>query len=116
VRKYHSLLAAYHVLLDDGEKMMSLDMWTEIVKIIRPDMDLNEAKLTFIMMDTSERGSINLKQFLAGAVEALKYDFNEIRREMAVAEAVKAGKSLFGKRLRSFLKKVRGGIRTKTTF
>lgn len=107
VRKYHSLLAAYQVLLDDGEKMMSLDVWTKIVNIIRPDMDQNEAKLTFMLMDISEKGSINLKQFLAGAVEALKYDFNEIRREMAIADAVKAGKSFFGKRLRSFLKKVR---------
>jgi len=106
VRRYHSLLAAYQVLLDDGDKMMSLSMWEEIVKIIRPDMDENGAKLTFLMMDTGETGEINLKKFLGGAVEALKYDFNDIRREMKVTEAVKAGNVILGKKVRSFLKKL----------
>ncbi|GMI08440.1 hypothetical protein TrLO_g4650 [Triparma laevis f. longispina] len=106
VRKYHSLLAAYHVLLDDGNKDMSLAIWVDLVKILRPDVSPGEVKLMFMVMDETQTGSINLKQFLGGAVEALQYDFDDIRREMEINEAISKGKMFFGKKLRTKLKKI----------
>ncbi|GMH62067.1 hypothetical protein TrST_g14170 [Triparma strigata] len=106
VRKYHSLLAAYHVLLDDGNKDMSLQIWVDLVKILRPDVSDAEVKLMFMVMDEEQTGSVNLKQFLGGAVEALQYDFDDIRKGMEINEAISKGKMFFGKKLRSKLKRI----------
>ena len=44
VRRYHSLLAAYHVLLDDGSKNMSLQVWIDLVGMLRKDVDESEIR------------------------------------------------------------------------
>jgi len=106
VRRYHSLLAAYHVLLDDGSKNMSLEVWIDLVGALRKDVDESEMRLMFMVIDTEQTGSVNLKQFLTGAVEALTYDFDDIRKEMEMSEAISKGNMFCGKGVRVRLKRI----------
>jgi hypothetical protein len=105
VRVYHSLLAAYHVLLDDGSKELTIDVWQDLVTVVTGNTE-EEAKLMFLVMDEDESGSINAKEFLAGCVEALNCDFSDIRAAVAEAEALKKGRQMFGKRSRVLVKGV----------
>lgn len=59
------MLAAYHVLLDDGSKDMSLQIWIDLVGVLRHDVEESEIRLMFMVMDTEQKGSVNLKQVRA---------------------------------------------------
>ena len=60
----------------------------------------------FMLMDTEQAGSVNLKQFLTGAVEALTYNFDDIRKEMEMSEAISKGNMFCGKGVRVKLKRI----------
>jgi hypothetical protein len=36
VRRYHALLATYHVLLDDGKRQLNLERWTQLALAVKP--------------------------------------------------------------------------------
>jgi len=165
VRTYHSLLAAYHVLLDDSEKELTLEMWTDLVteikgkvsRMLRPrpprnaqnpqtplvqnaplcdsptsatcshsppplftlyewlrvshlcasqDASPDDARLSFLIMDVDEDGSITVKEFLQGCVHAISYNFEHIRLELKEGEMMRSGKELCGKGARTFVKRI----------
>ena len=105
VEMYNSLLTAYHVILDDSRKLLTLQNWKDLVVILQPDCSEREVKLMFMFMDTEDKGAITLKQFVGGAAGALTFDFAQIRNEMAVLAATKRGDYFYGSWLRPPLKR-----------
>lgn len=86
VRRYHALLACYHVLLDDGTKKLDLSKWRQLVNAVKPGVSDYEARWMFAFLDRDNDGEINLREFLLGAAHAVEFDFSELRREQAEKE------------------------------
>ena len=70
------------------------------------DASPDDARLSFLIMDVDEDGSITMKEFLQGCVHAISYNFEHIRLELKEGEMMRSGKELCGKGARTFVKRI----------
>ena len=82
VETYNALLAAFHVLMDDGSSSMPEQTWIELVQVLKPSATVEDAKYMFAVMDTNNDQKISLMEFLANATVAVELNFGQLKRDI----------------------------------
>jgi len=81
VVRYHNLLVAWQVLLDEGTTLMSIDRWCELVGVLKPSVSFKDMRQMFFFMDKDRSGGITRTEFILHACDALRFDFQRWRRK-----------------------------------
>jgi len=72
---YQALIAAYHVLLEDGERRLDMGLWLKLIKALQPRRARKEAAYMFMFLDSDKSGSVGIREFITGMCDVLRFNF-----------------------------------------